>query len=783
MDRRRALKTLGGAIGALPAFLDGARPPFGHQLAQAPRRPKLEHITALAGEAPARAEVRVERGGPRLFLNGREEFPFFALSANLLATARGYRDSGTRFFQPLLGLDDGWTGPGEYDWSGVLVYLDRLLGLVPDAFFLPRLHLYAPAWWKEAHPDEIIGYALAVDPAGHEMPPRRLDGPFNWNSSVDTRAASLASEKWRRDMGAALKDFLRVLERSPVRSRVLGYHIAGGLNGEWHYTGSRYLPDTGPAMARAAGPLPTAEERLRTTAGLLRDPAREAGVIRFYERFHDRVAETALEFCRVAKAATGRRVLVGLFYAYLLENVMIQEAGHLAPEKVLASPDVDFIACPYSYQHTNRTRTFERWESDVYDDSDNWLGRARGVGGDGGLRVLAESLRRHGKLFINEMDSSTYLEPRRSTEGGSGNDTVQGTLRILRRDLALLVTAGIGGWFYDFGHLDPPYKANRGWYDDPPMIREIRAWAELGRERPRLDISPAAEIAAVYDARSFAATAHWKSEEPWEGYGVSIMDFFNHWFCTSQCRAIHRIGAPVDFLYPFDLEARDARRYKLVLVPNLFALDAARVRRLRDLLRGSGATVVWLYAAGFVAPDRLDLGQMEALTGFAFERLDGPGPMTVRLDAPEAFGGVRSFGVAQSHFPRFAVRAASSGSEALGRWADNDGVAFATRTAEGWTSVYAGAGPLPAEVLRALAVRAGARLWSSRPDVVRATRDAAMIIATSEGERTLTVHGPLTPAFGGDPSAEHRLTMAFGDVLAFVRRRGATGPLGLSDIG
>jgi len=772
MDRRRALKTLGGAFGALPTFLGGTPRPFEHQLAPAPRRPKLERIAALAGEPPARAEVRAERGGPRLFVNGREEFPFFALSANLLATARGYRDSGIRFLQPLHGLDDGWTGPGEYDWSGILVYLDQLLGLVPDAFFLPRLHLYAPAWWKKAHPDELIGYALAVDPAGHEMAPKRLDSGFNWSSPVDTWAASLASETWRRDMGAALKDFLRVMEGSPVRSRILGYHIAGGLNGEWHYTGSRYLPDTGPAMARAAGPLPKAEERLRTTAGLLRDPARETGVIRLYERFHDRVAATALEFCRIAKAATDRRVLVGLFYAYLLENVMIQEAGHLAPEKVLAAPDVDFIACPYSYQHTNRTRMHERWESDVYDESDNWLGRARGVGGDGGLRVLAESVRRHGKLLINEMDSSTYLEPRRSTEGGSGNDTVEGTLRILRRDLAQLFAAGIGGWFYDFGHLDPPYKANRGWYDDAPMIREIRAWAELGRERARLDISPAAEIAAVYDARSFAATAHWMSEEPWDGYGVSIMDFFNHWLCTSQCRAIHRIGAPADFLYPFDLTAGDARRYKLILVPNLFALDTDRVRRLRGLLRGSGATIVWFYAPGYVGPDRLDLVQMEGLTGFAFRVLKEPGPMTIRLLSPNAMGGVRSFGVAKSYFPRFAVRAESPGVEPLGLWADSDNTALASRTADGWTSVYAGAGPLPAEVLRVLASRAGARLWSSKPDVVRATMDAAMITATSPGERTLRFPDPFAPAFGGEAAAEHRLTMEFGDVLAFVRKRG-----------
>jgi hypothetical protein len=766
MNRREALKAL-GALGAIPGMA-GRAAPFEHQLPVEAGSGALERIAALAGEPAARAEVRFERGGARLYVNGREEFPFFAVSTNLLATARSYREAGIRFFHPLLGLDDGWTGQGRYDWSGILAYFDKLLGIVPDGWFLPRLHLFAPPWWKEEHPGELIEFALPVNPAVRRPAPHRLESGFNWSGLGDVHAPSLASRRWRQDMGEALRDFLRTMERSPLRSRVIGYHLAGGLNGEWHYTGSHFLPDTSAPMAREAGPPPSAEERLGTTAGLLRDPAREERTIRFYERFHRRTADTALYFCRIAKQETRGRVLAGLFYGYLLENVMIQEAGHLAPEGVLGDPDVDFIACPYSYQHTNQTRTRAPWESDIFDEAGNWLGRARGVAGDGGFRVLAESIRRHRKLFINEMDSSTYLEPRRSTEGGSGNDTVEGTLRILRRDLAQMAATGTGGWLFDFGHLDPPYKAGRGWYDDGPMIREIRRWAELGRRRPGLDLSPAAEIAAVYDARSFAATRHWKAEQPWEGYGVSIMDFFNHWFCTSQCRAIHRIGAPVDFLYPFDLGTSDAGRYRLILVPNLFRMDPAEARRWRDLLRGSGVTVVWYYAPGYVAPGRLDLGQMEDLTGFRFEVLTEPGPMSVRVTGPAEGTGIETFGVRKEYFPRFAVRPGEAGVEVLGLWPDSDKPAFAVRDIDGWTSVYAGAGPLPAELLRSLSARAGVRLWSTKPDVVRATKGAAMIIATSEGERTFVLPEPMAPAFGGEASQEHRLDMEFGDVLAFI---------------
>ncbi len=771
MNRRQALKTLGATLGSLPV-MSGKGSSWEHQLPMGAERRRFERIAALAGEPAARAEVRFERGGARLFVNGREEYPFFAVSINLLATCRAYRGSGIRFFHPLLGLDDGWTGRGRSDWSGIIVYLDWLLELVPDALFLPRLHLFAPLWWKEANPGELIVYALPVNPAVHGPAPQRLESGFNWSGLGDVHAPSLASVKWRRDMGDALRDFLRTMERSPLRSRIIGYQLAGGLNGEWHYTGSHFLPDTSAPMVREVGPLPTAEERLGTAAGLLRDPAREGRTIRFYERFHRRTADTALFFCRIAKQETNDRVLAGLFYAYLLENVMIQEAGHLAPERVLADPAVDFIACPYSYQHTTQTRTRAVWESDVFDEHDNWLGRARGVAGDGGLRVLAESIRRHRKLFINEMDSSTYLEPRRSTEGGSGNDTVEGTLRILRRDLSQMFVAGIGGWLFDFGHLDPPYKAARGWYDDGPMIREIRRWTDLGRRRARLDVSPAAEIAAVYDAQSFAATRHWKAEEPWAGYGVSIMDFFNHWFCTSQCRAIHRIGAPADFLYPFDVEKTEAGRYRLLLIPNLFRMDGGDVRRWRDLLRGSGATIVWFYAPGYVAPDRLDLGQMEDLTGFRYEVLTEPGPMSVRLTGLTAGTGGGTFGVKTEYFPRFAV-AAESGVGVLGLWADDEKPAFAVRQMDGWTSVYVGAGPLPASILRALAARAGVRLWSTEPDVVRASKAAAMIIATSDGERTLTLAGPMAPAFGGQALREHRLDMRFGDVLTFVAAESA----------
>jgi hypothetical protein len=78
-----------------------------------------------------------------------------------------------------------------------------------------------------------------------------------------------------------------------------------------------------------------------------------------------------------------------------------------------------------------------------------------------------------------------------------------------------------------------------------------------------------AQIAAIYDAKSFIATRHWRGEAPFSKGGHSL-DYFSRWFMDSQARALHRLGAPVDYLYHFDLRPDDARKYRLLFMVNLF---------------------------------------------------------------------------------------------------------------------------------------------------------------------------------------------------------------------
>jgi hypothetical protein len=279
-------------------------------------------------------------------------------------------------------------------------------------------------------------------------------------------------------------------------------------------------------------------------------------------------------------------------------------------------------------------------------------------------------------------------------------------------------------------------------------------------------MSPVADVAAVYDAKSFFATSHWKQEEPFHT-GAGQMDFFGHWFLDAQARTLHRMGTPVDFLYRFDLTEEDAQRHKLLFMVNLFALTGGETDRIRAILKGSGCTVVWYYAPGFVAPGKLDRAQMERLTGFSFRVIEEPGPLLIRSSI-EAEGELIAipFGVRKKVFPRFAVT--DPDARVLGSWLDGKGPALATKEVDGWNSVYCGGAPLPVEILRWFARQAGAGLWSDRPDVVIGTRGSAALVATERGKRLLRIPVPMAPASGGEPRTEHALDLDFGEVRLFI---------------
>ena len=765
MERRTFTRLLGLSAAAI------ASPGFDshYLLSRAGREASAAAIDRLRNEPPARAHIGVERGGPRLYVNGREVYPFLASSTHLYPTIKAFREAGIVLIHPILSLQTCVRPDHSYDWSLPEAFLGRLLELFPEAHFLPRVHLDTPEWWKDAHPEELLRYGLPTPEDRYDIIRKRnlprSEGGLVFMAGQELREASFASELWRKDTGETLRHFCAHMDASPLASRIIGYHPTWGTSAEWNTYGEDYLPDYSAPMQRAAAPLPSAETRMRSSYGLLRDPEKEADVIRYYQRYHEQMGRTVVAMARVVKESTHRRILCGVFYGYVTEIPRIQEGGYQAAEMVLQSPDIDYIAAPYCYQPGNAVDD-AGIRVTMVDDAGNRLGHPRGVGGDGGYRVPVESLRRRGKLFISEMDPSTYRDAVASSvvggHGGMGSGTLEGSRRILQRDLGAAFANGVGGWLLDFGPLN---RAPEGWYAGAPLIEEIRRLVDLGKRRMLQRIDSEADVCVLEDPESFHATAHWSAGKPWTNYGIKSTDYFNHWFLNTQSRAIHRIGAPSDVLYRFDVRPPDARRYRMMLFVNSFFLSPAEAQRIRSLLRDSGCLVVWYYAPGFIAPDRLNVRQMEELTGFRFSVLEDPGPMMIRCaEGFDAFP--PAFGVDEKHYPRFV--ALNQDAEVLGRWSDGMGTAFAVREYEGHTSVYVGSAPVPATILRYLAQRAGVRLWSSHEDIVYAVHDAAMIVAAHAGMRTFTLPRPMMPAEGGAARVEHQLDLQYGDVRIFV---------------
>jgi hypothetical protein len=329
---------------------------------------------------------------------------------------------------------------------------------------------------------------------------------------------------------------------------------------------------------------------------------------------------------------------------------------------------------------------------------------------------------------------------------------------VLRRDIGRVLVSGCGGWLFDFG---PTLATRRSWYADEPIIRVVRDLVEAGARRPGTDLSSVAEIAAIYDYRTFFYTRHWLAEAPFKRGSVNL-DFVSAKFLTSQSRVIHRVGAPVDFLFHFDLSEEDLERYRLILVPNLLYMTDDELSGLRAKLENSGATVVWYYAPALVGDAGLDPARTAALTGMNLRLDREPGSMLIdsRLELSEAV-----FGADRQDSPRIVIE--DEDAETLGTWSGSDDVAFARKSTAGFTSVFCGCGPIPVQTLRRLSSDAGARLWSTAPDIVVATQDWAMVVATTDGQRFIKLHRKLKSLEDGAQTESFHTHVHRGEVRIF----------------
>ena len=297
----------------------------------------------------------------------------------------------------------------------------------------------------------------------------------------------------------------------------------------------------------------------------------------YYRSQQELTADCVEAFCREAKRLTGGRVITGAFYGYF-EGVPPQtQGGHLELPSLLKSRAMDFFAAPYDYSH-------------------------RIMGDDGRTRAVVDAFAMAGKVHFIEDDTRTHLH---AVDEYARTPTPEATIAAMRRMTGTALIHRTALWWCDFGSA-----GNGGWYDDPALIAEVAKLYQFASRRLKQDSHRAAQVLLVADPQGCYHL----------GDGAAMR---THYALVDQVTgALHRTGAPFDFVLLPQLESLDVRPYRVIVWLGCLRVDPA----LRDKVRAAsqGRSVVWLWAPGITDGVRFGPELVRDLTGFAVA-LEGQG--------------------------------------------------------------------------------------------------------------------------------------------------------------
>ncbi|MFQ6098342.1 MAG: carbohydrate binding domain-containing protein, partial [Armatimonadota bacterium] len=570
------------------------------------------------------------------------------------------------------GIPMPWPRPGEEpNFAGADRVLDVVLANDPDALMVPRFGVMPPGWWLDEHP----GTRMMYD-----------DGPG--------RMVCVASPEWRQQAVEHLRALVRHLEER-YGEHMLGYHPCGQNTGEWFYDESWSNRLNGFSEAMSVGfrdwvrrkyrgnlqrlrmawrddaitfdavVVPTKQERLGAKMGLFRDPALERKMIDFYEYKQVAMVEPLEMFARVIKEETNRDRLVVLFYGYLFDMSPLprgpQTSGHFALERMLECPDVDILCSPISY--------FDR-----------------GLDGSGPFMVPVESVQAHGKLWLNEDDTRTYLS---SPESGYGRiDTPQRTFWVHQRNFGNIFTRRMACWYMDLPGL--------GWLNGQDI------WDNIARLRriyeAHLTDRPAStpEIAVIVDEKSM--------------FYLASSNAVTNPLVARMRRSLYRIGAPFGMYLLSDLCAGRVPEAKLYVFLNPFAVTREERDAIHKVVRRDGKLSVWFYGAGLFGGGQPNAHSLTDLTGVEFGGQAKPvRGMLVASPREAVFAGFPDgfkFGVETALEPTFRLKS-DSRTKVLATYEDTGEPGFVLKSGPRWRSAYIGTVTAPPRLLRNLAKEAG----------------------------------------------------------------------------
>ncbi len=699
----------------------------------APEVKAVPTFTALPKPAVCRLKYLPGRI-PSLEIDGETVSPMHVLTMRTTAEMderilENTRNAGIEVLWLNLPQGFAWKPDAAPDFSELDLRLAEVAAVHPEARIVLNVPLdpvYNPGMreWLNLYPDELA---------------RKDDGDTNVGGyrGSKIRAPSYASEVWLRDAGEAWRALIRHVRTGPHAGRVIGYVPISGISWEWFYWGSQskdFLDYSAPfvrafrswlrqiydgkieALNRAWNrhyssfdeiTVPTRAERDNANPHLFLDPKTQGAVIDLHAFIAHLVSDDVLHFCRIVKEETQGESICGTYYGYVMYIGYAYfgvHSGHFALQKVLESPEIDFLMSPSRYGY-------------------------RSLGDGTGFMTTVDACKLHGKLYIDQIDIRTF----RGT-GPSGQisriPSLAGSVEVLRREFANCLVNGVAPQWYDFGN---------GWITgDQRLMQAVGQMKKIESEllhAPRQAVDPQHSIAVVVSETSIL---HCKVNSPIQNAAVN-----------NQINPLNGMGIAWDAYLAGDLES--IPDYPCYLFLNCFDLTAQQKRFIEEKLKRSGKVLVWIYAPGILEPVQgrpraetsLDATRIAEVTGFDVRPVED-GSLLVQMDGAakplgtgmKAAGVVMNYGDSHVVTPRFGV----FNGDVQGVYVENGGGALSVKKFSDWTSIYSAAPTLSSGLLREIARLAKVPVVNEQEkDVTYVSGNLFAVHSLSGGERSFFV--------------------------------------------
>lgn len=549
------------------------------------------------------------------------------------------------------------------------------------------------------------------------------------------RAASFASDLWLDGQCEMVRRLVTFCESRPWGNRVIGYvfipHTEGLTEASAHghpFDHSKVMQDAFARYLREKYQTDVAPTTVPTLAGWQADrkswltfttPAQTQRYLDYFALQRDLLHRYVQRVTQTIKDAASRDVFVTVdAFKQMLQGWMIMDAftargdgmgffdillasGSYDVARSLDLPSVDGLMTPADYT-------------------------ARSMGWGFAPEGMGDSMVLRGKAMLFENDARSWIDDGFKYNQGAPRNVIEGRM-ALRRNFSAGISRGY------FSHW---CNVSTGFYDSDEVMQLI---GEILPMRRRMATAPLPHnehaIAMIIDDTASLYTDFTSGFQQ-----LAVLQ--------QRVHELARTGLPYRVYLLSDLKRDNFPRFRAYLFPNLLKVTPQRIALLREKVLRDGSIAIFGPGTGVTDGKTLSAAPASELLGMPLDLIErraarrvlihaGAHPAVAHVSYPIVYGDSYQFGpILQPPYelPKDVIELG----KASVQYAHNTAGLILKETADA-KIVFSLAMPMPAALLRSLALYGGCNPWSDIGDVVFATGNFVAVHSVKPGVRTITL--------------------------------------------